>query len=604
MVAAGAILLGLVIGVLFSRHHRAAKPKDVAVPAAAPPPGTGRPLRLLRAEVSTQPDLLGVVEGNVLSGLDGQAVSGATVTFLHAGQAFSATCDASGTFRLEELRPGAYQLQNVSAKGYLPLSPNSARLTLSVGAGTRIRDLTLFLLPTENYVGRVLDPDDRRLANVTVRRLDAPEGEPDRFVSDQNGEFHFSAEKFAMFEARHPKYRTIYAVVDNSAWAGRTLYLRFRDWEHERARGVVSGTVTDAEHHPLLDVHVAAMRTDRTTQFGDPTVANALTDVEGKFVLPDLEEGATYRVAAASPGFADDARVAHTGDALQLILSQSTPLRGRVVDSDGKPVTTFTLVASLRRGALARGAQSTATFVDAQGRFEWTELARGGYWLQALVHGRAPSKELAVDLADAPVEVTLEITRGTRIFGKIIDTKSQAPLERAQVTFESIAASPTLSSAVTGADGAFSLDGVPQGRQSIVVTALGHHGRMVTGLESVADHDLGPITVDLQPTEPGEEPTLEFAGVGAVLHSEADSLVVTQLLPGGGAEAAGVQIGDAALLIDGIAAAQLGFRGAIERLRGPEGTTVQVLFRRGPEGGSREVLLSLERRRLRPPPQK
>jgi C-terminal processing protease CtpA/Prc len=60
-----------------------------------------------------------------------------------------------------------------------------------------------------------------------------------------------------------------------------------------------------------------------------------------------------------------------------------------------------------------------------------------------------------------------------------------------------------------------------------------------------------------------------------------EGLAVVQVLPGGGAAEAGLARGDLVLRVDGAPVAELGFGGAIDAIRGPEGTRVSLGVRRG-----------------------
>jgi C-terminal processing protease CtpA/Prc len=70
---------------------------------------------------------------------------------------------------------------------------------------------------------------------------------------------------------------------------------------------------------------------------------------------------------------------------------------------------------------------------------------------------------------------------------------------------------------------------------------------------------------------------------------------VVNVIPGGGGAEVGLVPGDAILSIDGVATVELGFAGAVERIRGPEGTTVALVVRRA-DGST--VAMAVPRRAL------
>jgi S1-C subfamily serine protease len=144
-----------------------------------------------------------------------------------------------------------------------------------------------------------------------------------------------------------------------------------------------------------------------------------------------------------------------------------------------------------------------------------------------------------------------------------------------------------LSSATTDAAGRFTLRGLPR-RFSIYAAAAGHHARIVGGVEVASGVTAGPIEVRLRALTPGEEPRVELAGIGAVLAARGEGLVVATVVAGGGAAEAGLTPGDLILSVDGRAVVELGMTGAIDAIRGPEGTFVLLTVRRD-EGATRDV---------------
>jgi C-terminal processing protease CtpA/Prc len=117
----------------------------------------------------------------------------------------------------------------------------------------------------------------------------------------------------------------------------------------------------------------------------------------------------------------------------------------------------------------------------------------------------------------------------------------------------------------------------------LVAAAAGHHARVVGGLEAPAGGDAGPVEIALRPLAEGETPRVELAGVGVGIAVRGEALAVTGVYPRGGAAEAGLAPGDLIVRVEGVAVVDLGFQGAVDAIRGPEGTTVTLTIRRGDE---------------------
>jgi len=72
-------------------------------------------------------------------------------------------------------------------------------------------------------------------------------------------------------------------------------------------------------------------------------------------------------------------------------------------------------------------------------------------------------------------------------------------------------------------------------------------------------------------------------------------LRVGMVIAGSGAEAAGIVVGDRIVAVEGQAAADLGVDGAVARIRGEAGTTVELTLDRD----GQQVQLAVERRKLK-----
>ncbi|MCA9549022.1 MAG: S41 family peptidase [Myxococcales bacterium] len=86
--------------------------------------------------------------------------------------------------------------------------------------------------------------------------------------------------------------------------------------------------------------------------------------------------------------------------------------------------------------------------------------------------------------------------------------------------------------------------------------------------------------------DPGELEELErgvkgsVSGIGIVIEHMENVIVVREPVPGGPAEAAGLEAGDRILAIDGTSVRDLSFRDAVYKIRGATGTTVDLLVQR------------------------
>ena len=67
------------------------------------------------------------------------------------------------------------------------------------------------------------------------------------------------------------------------------------------------------------------------------------------------------------------------------------------------------------------------------------------------------------------------------------------------------------------------------------------------------------------------------------------------VVPGSGAQAAGIVAGDHIVSVDGALVTEIGLDGAVSRIRGEEGTTVAIGLKRGDQ----VAVIPVERRKLK-----
>ncbi len=589
-VAVVAILLLIALGLLWRRHLFTTHTPPSTAADLGGRAERARPALPLRLPTATAHEdkqaTAGEFGGRVLSTADGKPIAHASLTFLHEGAALTVEADDAGRFAVRATSAGAYELTSAGARGFASFEPALGHSPVVVWprAGVRLSDITIYLVPDSELVVVVSDDKGKPIAGAEVRVFDSDRGPAEAKVvaTDGKGEASVHAQEGEVVEARHAGYAGARAYVTFAAVANGRLMLHLVAGA-ERTRMTIGGHVVDARGQPVDGVLVEAFGSPGANG-EDATGAQTLSGVDGRFTLAGLDD-ATYSLRAttrASGGVIVRGVRAGSSD-VELRLGATTALlHGTVTDGAGKPITAFTIVAWPKEGVFGRGPEERATVIDSDGRYT-LPLPVGTYAVSAAARGFARAADRNVEVGDAGAEADFTLARGSRIFGRVVERVGGAPISGAHVGFEGHAIDDAVgisTDAATDGNGSFTLDGLPAGRQSLNVQAAGHNGRIMAGLDVPNDGALGPLTIDLAATPPGEEPSTEFVGIAATLAARPEGMLITNVVPGGGASDAGLVAGDIVLSIDGQSVEPLGFIGSIQMIRGPEGTIVTLVVRR------------------------
>ncbi len=598
-------LLAALLFLLLRPHSRPVPP--AAAPAAArtstrPParPPSGLPLRLPERREARETRTAAAparFEGRVVSAASGAGIGGAEITFSRGGAADSVRSGADGSFAFQPAAPGLWLLAAVTAAGHFPFAPEWGHSAVQLRAepGRQVKGIEIHLTPARELEGRVVTPQGAAAAGAEVRLLGAAGetalvGIADRFTADGRGAFRAAAPEGSVLEARLPGFRPGRAEVNALALAnGRITVALGPSVEGAPApRARIRGRVVEQGGAPVPGALVVATRA-RAFGAGAVPAAQGTTAADGRFELPDLAAG-DYRLLARaeahSPGTAR--ATAGSPDEVVIELQAGGRLQGCVRDaSSGEPIAPFTVLVFARRNALWVEAERSLSVIDPSGCYALDDLRPGASAVVFSSPGRAPSSELSVDIPPPPGSAVLNaaLEAGGTLTGVVRDDASGVPIAGARLGVEgslSAAAStfPVLSEAITGPDGTFRLGGLPR-RFSVEAAAADHHARVVGGLGVEPGGLAGPIEIRLRPLGPGEEPRTDLAGIGVGLAPRDDGLVVTAVVPNGGAADAGVVAGDVIVAVNGEPVAELGFGGSVDVIRGPEGTSVVLQIRRG-----------------------
>jgi RNA polymerase sigma factor (sigma-70 family) len=568
-----------------------AAPADVPT-HAEPTAGQGK------ATVETTELAGGAAAGRVINWSTGDGVPNAELTFTGELGAVTVRTGEGGAFELAPPAPGGYTLTAIAAQGFLPYAPEYLHSSVHVqlAKNRAVRGLTVFLFPALDYHGKVVDDAGKPVAGAHVKLLGTPQGEQaiDRlateWTSDKDGEFVFHAADYAVLEATAGDRRG-WGVLDGGVAITKQLVIPIGKAPARDA--TISGRVVDEHGGPLADVLVRAEPEGQAQRPGARATAFATTATDGTFELRGLDKDA-YTLAAEEDEHAPVVQrgVAGGTERVTLTMTDGATLAGTVTAND-TPVPAFTLLAFKRDGA-AKELVAAKSFVAASGAFS-LRVPPDTYDLVASASGLAPAHASAT----APAKgVVLAMSAGATLTGQVVSAVDHTPVQYARVLREGLgggaSAQPANAGTVTRADGTFELTGIPPGPLSISIGAGEFNPKIQAGMTAVDGQTIGPITIALTPVIPGEQPKLELVGIGVALAPDGDALKVTMVVPGGGAEAAGIVQGDHVVSVDGAPTKELGIDGAVARIRGQEGTTVAI----GVSRGDKVVVLPVERRKL------
>lgn len=358
--------------------------------------------------------------------------------------------------------------------------------------------------------------------------------------------------------------------------AGRTEEAEFVVRMVLSAAEPIDGEVLDDQDNPLVARVVACedLPSETRTQSG----------VDGSFQLPPSAIGCDAVAEHAELAPSDPMRVVE-GERLLLRLKTGAAVEGTVVDERGRGLSPFRLgiesFAAIRGGDFDHG--GARTFDDPRGTFRWDRLAPGTYVFTASAAGRPPARSATIAVQSGAVTSGLRIVvaQGGAVEGAVTD-EARTALAGVDLRFDQV--SRVLDSearAMTDRDGHYRLEGAPAGPLTVRAHKDGFVVQLVSGVrvESGATRRQDIVLVA---TDGG--PTFQLGGIGAGLARVPDGLALENVFPGDPAARAGLLAGDRILSIDGDPTDGMSLADALQRIRGPPGTSVGLAVRRPQTG--------------------
>jgi hypothetical protein len=535
-------------------------------------PTPARPKRPQAASVASVPSAAAeepiapvpapAIRGRILDA-DGKPVDGAAVRLLSAAPPYGIVAETatepSGSFAFGDAPPSAPRVRVVAdhdPEGVV----TSAELRPTDGATV---DVTLVLSPAV-VRGTVVDEKDRPVAGVSL----SVEGVPWKTrgaISDDAGAFRLPVVPYeaTTLVAVAPGYRT--ARVELGQREDRpevVVQVRLE------AGAPIDGHVVDPDGNAARARVVACE--------GTAAEARTTSGEDGGFTLPASTTGCEVKAEADDFAPSDPATVP-TAARLTLRLRPGGAISGTVVDERGRGIQSFSLgIDSYSGHRSGRGARK---FQDVRGAFTLDQLPPGSYVLTATADGKPPTRSNSIEVRGGATTtgVRIVLLQGGSVVGHVLDDHG-APLQGAELHFDLVSAIvEDGASATTDEAGAYRLDGAPAGPFTLRVQKQGFRTKLVPGLRVVSGQT---VTQDVTlPASGGAG--MELAGIGAGLGQNADGIFVAQVFGGDPADRAGLHSGDHIVSIDGEDASSMSVADAVQRLRGPVGTSVGISIRRG-----------------------
>jgi protocatechuate 3,4-dioxygenase beta subunit len=469
-----------------------------------PDPGRGRPAaRNGLTRRATAPAIKhegGAISGRVVDP-DGRGVAAAIVSLVGPAPARDGAAarlfrtGRDGTFRFDRLAPGRYRAQAKALHFTAGFHDN-----LGVEAGETLDDVRIQLWAGGiTLTGRVLDagggfiPGARVGATSYVRT--AQETHDARaFHADADGEGRYRLE---LPRGRH----TLSAGADGYAPVSESGYLtgdQTRDFVLQPAARISGRVLSSEGRTPVPGARVSAQR---RFQRGSPAESpgSVTTDDLGGFVFGSVAPG-TYAVTARKEGLlgtlAEPIVVGATDavDDLELFVSPTLAMRGRVTSTSGKPVAGARVnLAAVDEPERALGPVAPG-IADAEGRYLVEGFLPGIHRFVVSANGYGTQAEPISISADLERDVVL---RDTAVVTGIVLTASGRPAQRALVQGSLGRSKPSDGDpavAFTDAEGRFVLTGLGGGG-ALVVTARNGSEVAVAGPEALEPSGRKQVTI-------------------------------------------------------------------------------------------------------------
>ncbi|MDE2689936.1 MAG: carboxypeptidase regulatory-like domain-containing protein [Acidobacteriota bacterium] len=450
--------------------------------------------------------------------------------------------------------PGVLLRTTGNARAPLALTDEQGDVTAGKVAGTGI---AFELLGWDNAFARVSQPDAAASApaafeRIVDSRLEPPLRIPGRVIDRVSGS---PVENAAIWVVGAPGENALSAPTGEFLLESRPRRESRRLWvqaEGYVATGVSAlvpedgvtnetavalrpaaplyGFVTDPAGQPVAGADISAR--PRTTDSITGMIAiwppDATSADNGSFRMSGIVYGNPYRLTIRAAGFPSSAielppyEPGAAASPVRIRLANGRQARGRVVDTDGNPVTgaevklTWPEEKQSRFASLLREDATEAVATNEQGAFRIAAVNTGEYNVNVSHSEHVSPGALPVEVPEGRGEIDLgefTLVPGAEILGVVVGPERE-PVEGASIRFRSYSwARDQERTATTDADGNFRLAGLPHEQVDLTVEAEGYALSTLQGARPATGE---PILIQLARGASLSGRVLTAAGTAAV----------------------------------------------------------------------------------------
>jgi hypothetical protein len=323
------------------------------------------------------------IRGQVLSADDGRMVSGATVRLLSGSRPLSASTGDDGAFTLKGLSAGPVTVfaahpdyAGALKKGVILKAGEAVEVTILMTAGYKLQ---------VKVTGEEADGTNEVL--VPGATVGAYRVEDQGYVLAESG-----SDGIAVLEGLPPGTYLVNGRAEGYLPAGeeKVPLQADRDWELILEKAIKTTVlVVDDRDVPIADAELWTANIDEEFETGVSKKVGA-TNRDGEFPFPFDWDGKEAALFVAKEGYGmamvqpDDPA---EGGVFKIKLHEGRSVRGRVTDTDGKPVAGAMIYIEVTPDDIEEEDLYATLYTDADGRYGFERLPPGDIWIDVTADG-------------------------------------------------------------------------------------------------------------------------------------------------------------------------------------------------------------------------